>query len=223
MGKQWVRAQIKRNEVQNAVDGAISWVAANRRTAGIAGGCAAAAVLLGLLLLYSYRARRNDAWNQLSLANGLAYSGQIDAAIKTADELDAKYPSSDASGYGLLLAGDILYSRERFAESVKYYQRLLDKDQPKVLMPFALTDLAEALEADNKCPEATQTAERFLAAYPDNFLAPQTHAALARCQLALGQLDAAKAALQKIALQYPDTSWAAWAQARLKSLSEPGK
>jgi TolA-binding protein len=219
MGKQWVRAQIKRNEMQDAVDRAIRWISENRRTAGIAAGSVAGVILLALLFLYSTRARQDAAWNQFSFANGLAYSGQIDAAIKKVDELNEQYPSAKATGYGLLFAGDVLFHREKFADSVKYYKQLLDRGQPQVLIPFALAGLSEALEAQQQCAEAVQIEERFLGTYPDHFLAPQVHSALARCQIALNQLDAAKATLQKVALQYPDSSWAAWAQARLKALS----
>ena len=38
MGKQWVRAQIKRNEMQETVDRGLRWVAQNRQTAGISAG-----------------------------------------------------------------------------------------------------------------------------------------------------------------------------------------
>ena len=64
--------------------------------------------------------------------------------------------------------------------------------------------------------KAAQTAQRFLDAYGDHFLAPQVHSCLARSLESAGQAAQAKAAFQKIALQYADTSWAAWAQARLK-------
>ena len=62
-----------------------------------------------------------------------------------------------------------------------------------------------------------KTDERFLGAYAEHFLAPQVHVSLARCETTLGQRDTAKATLQKIALQYPESSWATWAQERLKA------
>jgi TolA-binding protein len=218
MGKQWVRAQVKRNEMQDVVDHGLRWVADNRRTAGIGAGAAAAALLFAGLFLYSHRAKQSAAWNELSLANGLAYSGQTDAALKKVDEINAAYPGAAASGYGLLFAGDMLFHRDRFADSVKYYQQLVDRGQPQVLQPFALGGLALAQEASKQCAEAVKSEERFLSAYADHFLAPQVHASLARCEETLGQKDTAKSTLQKIALQYPDTSWAAWAQERLKAL-----
>jgi len=218
MGKHWVRQQIKRNEVQEAVGRALAWTAGNRRTAGIAAGVSAGVILCAGLFLYSYRARQNAAWDQLSLAYGYASGGKADAAVKKVDELNAEYPASAASGYGLLFAGDLLFHRERSAESVKYYQQLLGRGRPQVLLPLAWGGLAAAQEAAGKCSEAVETGERFLGAYPDHFLAPQVHMSLARCQASLGRADAARAAWQKIALQYPDTSWAQAAQERLKAL-----
>jgi tetratricopeptide (TPR) repeat protein len=218
MGKQWVRAQVKRNEIQEAVDRGLRWVVENRQTAGVGAGVVAGVLLLGGLFLYSHRARQNAAWDDLSLANGLAYSGQMDAALKKVDEINTAYPGTPASGHSLLFAGDLLFHKDRFAESEKYYQQLVDRGQPQVLQPFALGGLALAQEAADQCAEGVKTDEKFLSAYPDHFLAPQVHASLARCETALGQKDAAKATLQKISLQYPETSWAAWAQERLKAL-----
>ena len=218
MGKQWVRAQVKRNELQDTVDGGLRWVLDNRQTAGIGAAGIAAVLLFAGLFLYSHRAKQNAAWDDLSLANGLAYSGQTEAALKKVDEIIAAYPGTAASGYGLLFAGDMLFHRDHFAESLKYYKQLVDRGQPLVLQPFALGGLALAQEAAGQCAEAVKTEEGFLGAHPDHFLAPQVHASLARCQTSLGQRDTAKATLQKIALQYPETSWAAWAQERLKAL-----
>jgi tetratricopeptide (TPR) repeat protein len=218
MGKQWVRAQVKRNELQDAVDRILFWVAANRQTAGIAAGAVAVVLLFAGLFLYSHRAKQNAAWDELSVANGLAYSGQTDAALKKVEEISAAYPGAAASGYGLLFAGDLLFHRDRYADSVRYYQQLVDRGQPQVLQPFALGGLALAQEASKQCAEAVKTAERFLGTYSDHFLAPQVHTSLARCETALGQRDTAKSTLQRIALQYPETSWAAWAQDRLKTL-----
>ncbi|MCX5796334.1 MAG: tetratricopeptide repeat protein [Elusimicrobia bacterium] len=218
MGKQWVRAQVKKNEMQEAVDRGLRWTLENRQTAGIGAAAIAGVLLLGGLFLYSHRARQNAAWDDFSLANALAYSGQTDAAVKKIDEMSAAYPGTPAAGYGLLFAADLLFHRDRFADSEKYYKQLVDRGQPQVLQPLALGGLALAQESAEQCAEAVKTEERFLGAYADHFLAPQVHASLARCETALGQRDTAKATLQKIALQYPETSWAAWAQERLKAL-----
>ncbi|HAM35614.1 MAG TPA: hypothetical protein DEB40_03510 [Elusimicrobia bacterium] len=218
MGKQWVRQQIKKNEIQDAVDRILRWVASNRRTAGIAAAAAAGVILLGGLSIYSYRARQSAAWDQFSLANAYAYQGQTDEALKKVEGLNAQYPSAAATGYALLFAGELLYQKERFPESAKYYKQLLDRGQPQTLLPFALEGLGMAQEAMAQCAEASQTGERFLQTYPDHFLAPQAHASLARCQITMSQAAAAKATLQKMVIQYPETSWASWAQEKLKTL-----
>ena len=217
MGKQWVRAQIKRNEMQETLDRGLRWVAQNRQTAGISGGAIAAVLLFAGLFLYSHHSRQIAAWDELSLANALAYSGQTDAALKKVDEITATYSGTPAAGYSLLFAGDMLFHKDRFADSEKYYKQLVDRGQPQVLLPLALGGLALAQETGGQCAEAVKTGERFLGTYPEHFLAAQVHASLARCEMTLGQRDTAKATLQKIALQYPESSWATWAQERLKA------
>jgi TolA-binding protein len=219
MGKQWVRQQMKKHELQDAVDKAIRWISENRQTAGIAAASAAGVMLLAGLFLYSHRAKNNAAWDLLSLANGYAYAGQAETAVKKIDELESQYQSTPAAAYGLLFAGDLLLHRSSFPDSMKYYKQLLDRGPPQHLQPFALCGMTVAQEALGQYNDAIQAGERFLNAYPDHFLAPQVHSALARCQVSSGQTDAAKATLQKIALQYPDTSWAGWAQNKLKAMS----
>jgi tetratricopeptide (TPR) repeat protein len=218
MGKQWVRAQVRKDEMAETVNRGLRWVTENRQTAGIGVGVIIGVLLLGGLFLYSYHAKQNAAWDGLSMANALAYSGQADAALKKVDEINAAYPGTPASGYGLLFAGELLFHKDRFAESEKYYTQLVERGQPQALQPLALGGLALAQESAGKYSEAVQSEEKFLGAYPEHFLAPQVHASLARCETALGQKDTVKATLQKIALQYPDTSWAAWAQGQLKAM-----
>lgn len=222
MSKQWVRQQIKKNEVQETVEHVIDWMTVNRRQASIFAGSAIGALVLAVIFLYGRHARNDAAWNALALANGYAYANQEEVALKKIDELNAEYPAAPASGYGLLFAGDILSHRARYPESAKYFTQLLDRGQPKSLLPFALNGLVLGSESAGQCPEAAKTAERFLQNYPDHFLAPQVHSSLARCQEAMGQTDTAKTTLQKIMLQYPDSSWASWAQERLKSAGSAG-
>ncbi|HAU90008.1 MAG TPA: hypothetical protein DCW72_07245, partial [Elusimicrobia bacterium] len=54
----------------------------------------------------------------------------------------------------------------------------------------------------------------FLAKYPDHFVAPEAHASLARLQEMTGAADLAKATYEKIALLYPETTWAMMARAK---------
>ena len=216
MGKQWVKAEIKRNEIQVAVDKTVLWVSENRQTASIAAGAAAVALLAASLFVYHARSIKDEAWSRLGLAQDLAGGGRADLALKQIQELTARYPNTDAAGFGLLLAGDILYPQGQYKEAIDNYRKVLEGGAQKALQPIAMGDIGLSLEASGLCQQAVETDGKFLETYPDHFLAPQVHASLARCLQALGQTEQAKAAYQKIALQYPQSVWAEWAQNRLQ-------
>jgi TolA-binding protein len=71
-------------------------------------------------------------------------------------------------------------------------------------------------EAAAAYSKAREISRKFLDTFPDHFMAPTVHACMARCLGYLKQVDDQKAALQKMTLQYPDTYWASWAQAKLQ-------
>ena len=87
---------------------------------------------------------------------------------------------------------------------------------PEPLKPFAAAERIAGFEAAGKPAECIAAAQSFLDTSSANFLGPQVQEILARCQLAAGQADAARATWQKISLQYPDTPCALRANARLQ-------
>ncbi|MBI3551460.1 MAG: tetratricopeptide repeat protein [Elusimicrobia bacterium] len=217
MGKQWVRQEIKRNELQELVDRVLLWASSNQQLAAAIGGGTAAAALLAGILIYRSHSMQSAAWDRLALAEDSAYAGQVESSLKQISELAAQYPNTAAAGYGYLFQGDLLYPRGQYKEALEAYNKVLESGQPKVLQPLALGDTALAQEAAGQCEQSALSAQRFLETYPDHFLAPQVHACLARCLQARGQADQARTAYQKITLQYPETSWALWAKKRLDS------
>ncbi|MBI4376553.1 MAG: tetratricopeptide repeat protein [Elusimicrobia bacterium] len=216
MGKQWVRAQIKHNELQDILEAGLAWVSRNRKTAGIAAGSALAAVLLVSGILYQRKSLRSEAWNKLWMVQAYAYSNRLPDALEQMKGLAADYPNTPATAFGWLFAGDMLFPQGKFQEAVEHYTRLIEMGT-EGLQPYALNGLAISFEAAGQPQKAAEAAQRFLDLYPDHFLAPQVHGCLARSLKTLGQLEQAKGALQRITIQYQDTSWAKWAQDQLQS------
>ena len=86
-----------------------------------------------------------------------------------------------------------------------------------ILLAIKLLTLDKALEAAGKPTECAASAQSFLDAHADHFLGAQVYETMARCQVAAGQAEAARATWQKISLQYPETPWAARANSRLQA------
>lgn len=221
MGKQWVRQEIKRDELAEQIDRLVVWISKNQQLAGMIAAGAAVVIVGSALLIYRSRSIASASWDRLALAEEAAYAGQGDSAISQLKSLSEQYSGSDAAAYGLLFQGDLFYTKGSYKEALESYGKVAEYGRPKVIQPLAVGDSALAQEAAGDCAQAIQTAQRFLETYPDHYLAPQVHACLARCLEASGQADQARTAAQKIVLQYPDTSFAAWARQKVEGV-KPG-
>lgn len=214
------KSEVKRDELKDALAQTLDWIILRRReVARTAGGAAVLGLALGLFL-YGRHSRRNAAWDALSLAELYAYSGKSQEAQTLLARVTEGDASPAAASLAQMLKGDLLWPRGEQDQALAAYDQAA-ASAPEALRPFALASKVLALETAGKSAECVAAAQSLLDAYPDHALAPQTHSSLARCLLASGQADAARTALQKISLQYPNTPWAAWAGARLQAPSTP--
>ncbi|MDE2142908.1 MAG: tetratricopeptide repeat protein [Elusimicrobia bacterium] len=212
--KHWShKSEAAQDEVKDAIEETVDWLWVRRREAGYAaGGVAAAALVLGFFL-YQRRAAVNAAWDKLSQAELYAYSGRPQDARELVNQVtDGSSPA--AAALAQMLDGDLHFPKGEYDQALTAYDKAAAV-APEALRPFAQAEKVMTLAAAGKAADCATSAQAFLDAYPEHLLAAQIHTDLARCQMALGQNDVAKATLQRIALQYPGTPWAEWAADRL--------
>ncbi|TBR23124.1 tetratricopeptide repeat protein [bacterium] len=214
MNQEITKQDIKRNEVADVLEGGFRWVKLHPQQALWSGLGAAAVVLVAVAFVFRRHQAREDAWSSLAAATAYAYSGQTDAALGQVKAVAEAHGGTAAAGYARLLAGDVLFQQGKFKEAGQSYQELLAQPGDAAAAPMALSGLALAQEGAGDCPAAAASAQKFLDAHQDHYLAPQTHAVLARCLAAQGKTEDAKAAFQRIEILYPGTYWESWAKAR---------
>jgi hypothetical protein len=215
--KHWsTKSEAAQDEVKDAIEEAIEWILIRRREASYAAAGLAAVALLGGLFLYQRRAAVNAAWDKLSQAELYAYSGRPQDAQALLTQVATEGASPAAAALAHMLEGDLHYPRAEYDQALAAYDKAA-QESPEVLRPYAQAERVMALEAAGKAAECAAAAQAFIEANPEHLLAAQIHTSLARCQMALGQADAAKATLQRIALQYERTPWAERANARLQA------
>jgi tetratricopeptide (TPR) repeat protein len=216
--KHWAtKSEAAKDEVRDFVEEAVDWLIVRRREAAwTAGGVAAVALVVGLFL-YGRNSRINTAWDKLSQAELYAYSGRVPEAQTILNQVVAEGGAPAASTLADMLQGDLHYSHGEYDQALEAYDKAAQA-APEALRPYALANKVLTLQAAGKSADCAAAAQSFLDATPDHLLAAQVHAGLARCQLAQGQSEAAKATLQRISLQYPNTPWAEWASSRLQTL-----
>jgi tetratricopeptide (TPR) repeat protein len=214
--KHWASKQTsKQDEVRDVFVRGLDWAMTRRREVAMgAAGAAVAGILIGLFF-YSRTARQNEAWDKLAMAEAYSYYGRPQEAATTLNEVAEQTLNPAAAGLAGMMSGDIKQAKGEHDAAVADYSRA-SENAPEPLKPFAFAHKISALEAAGKPAECMAAASSFLEANSDHFLGPQVQETLARCQLAAGQPEAAKATWQKISLQYPDTPWAARANARLQ-------
>lgn len=213
MSKQWVRQEIKRNELAERIENVAERVQENRQMAlAIGGGILAVVVAVGLAWARMSKAR-TEAWEKLAIAHTFAYQGQLKSAQ---EQLQAVIDGpAKPGGHAMLFSGDIHFKNGQYKEAADAYQKLIDRQGPKQLVPVAMANLGLALEGAGDCKAAIEANQRFLDVHQDHFMAPQAHGSLARCQINLGEGAQAKATLDRMVLLYPETYWAGWAREKL--------
>lgn len=213
MSKQWAKEEANKNEVADVLERAALWVRANPQPS-LWTALAVVAVIAGTAAFFVRSAKvKEDSWARLSAATLYAQSGYADASLDQIKALTEIHPGTPAAGYARLLAGDILFQQGKFKESEQAYEAALAQANPPALAPMSLSSLALAQEGAGEYSAAAGTAQRFLNAHQDHFLAPLTHAVLARCLAAEGKTKEAKETFQRIEILYPGTYWETWAKA----------
>lgn len=214
--KHWASRQpAKTDEVRDLFAKGLDFALTRKREVAMGAG---AAVVIGIalgLFVYSRAARENEAWDKLSMAEAYSYYGRGQEAAASLAEVAQSNASPAAAGLAGLMEGDLKQAKGEHDAALASISRASDA-APDTLKPFAGAARVSALETAGKSAECIAAAQSFLEANADHFLGPQVQETMSRCQLAAGQTDAARATWQKISLQYPDTPWAARANARLQ-------
>lgn len=214
--KHWASRQTsKQDEVRDFFGQILDQALARRKEVGM--GIAGVAVIGLLIGFYSYSrtAAENEAWDKLSMAEAYSYYGKAKEASDTLGEVAAQTASPAAAALANQIQGELKQSKGEHDAALASFARAAEVS-PLPLKPFALAEKVSALEAAGKPADCVAAAQSFLDANADHFLAPQVYEVMARCQVAAGQGEAARATWQKITLQYQDTPWAARANARLQ-------
>lgn len=205
--------EAKHDEVREAAAGAFEWLLQRKQQALLVAGGVLATLLVAAVVTVQRRASKADAWDRYALAELLAYGGRPTDAVDAARKLGEEKPGTRAATMARLLEGDILQARGEYKAALEAYAKAAQEQGP--LTPFSAANRAMTLEAAGQHAEALSAAKQFLTESPEHFLAPLVLSVQARCEQALGQAEAARASLQRITLQYPDSPWAAWANTRL--------
>jgi tetratricopeptide (TPR) repeat protein len=215
----WI-ASGKPEAAPDKFDLALAWIKKNRETFIGSVVIILAAAVFGVYFFIHYRDLRDTAWKNLFIAQQIGYQGNIPQAQQQLASIETSYGSTSAAPYATMTKGDILFAQGKFKEAGEEYAKIITA---KEIGAFALYNLGKCKESMGDLAGAQAQYSEFLSKYPENFMAPEVHASLARSQELAGAKDLAKTTYEKIALLYPETAWAMQAKARLAQPAAPAK
>lgn len=124
-------------------------------------------------------AKQADADTLLDLADVSRFTKHHDEAIALLEQLRARFPGSAEAGEAAFTLGRIEADRGSLSKAAAHFEQYLDERPTGSLVEDALGRLMGAYEALGRSADASATAERYLARFPNGTHAGKAHKILA--------------------------------------------
>lgn len=192
----------------------------NRAQAFSVGAIAVVAVILGInFFIESQEAAKVDATARLGDMLMAEQSGQIDEAIRIAEELLTTYAGTPAAAQGTVLLGNLHFSQGRYTDALRYFDLYLaDYGPVDVLTNAAENGQAACLEAQGDLDEAARRYEEIAQQFSGMAPAALAQMNAARCYGILGNRTKQRQLLEAVRDEYARFPVAARARTELEML-----
>lgn len=179
-------------------------------------------VFIGIVTFISVniRSRTNEEAREIFGEALLEYqSGKFSNTISKLKKIADNYTSTSSASKAVFLLGSLYYELGNYSLAVEAYKRYIEKyDENDFLNTAVYKGLGSAyiqLKDHDNAISAFQTA---IKKYPDNFNIPEIRYKLARCYIEKQNLENARAELNLIIQQYPQSTYAKEAKLMLASI-----
>jgi len=127
-----------------------------------------AVILIIIVFVYVHNTNVEEASAQLGIAQ-VEYSNlNYDRAISRLEKLIENYSSTGEADQGMFLLANILYQKDRFEESKKYFEQFVDSySGSDILLASGIAGLAACYEKESMFSEAAETYAKAAATAPD--------------------------------------------------------
>ena len=169
------------------------------------------------LYLRSRNSQEDKAAGQLAEASVLFWQGDYPRSIEISKQVYATYGSTPSGIDAHRVAGDAGFWNGDFKSAISEYRRYLDKVKTGILADAVRRSLAYSLESDAQPLEAAKLYEGLVGKF-DRTSSAEFLVAAARCYRQAGQVAPAIARLERVDLEFGDTSYAQQARVTLGEL-----
>ena len=150
--------------------------------------------------------RENSAAEKLAQANELFWRADYDRSRQIAQEVSKQFSGTPSGTDALRISGDNSYWRGNWKEAIADYKAYLKANNSGLIASTVKRSLAYALESDGQYAEAVPLYTSLVGVFERESSGEMLFAA-ARCQLALQKREEAKALLQRVVDEFPDSSF----------------
>ncbi len=213
------RDDIKGDFLQETLQKALEWVSHNRQTFFSIVGTVAVVLVVAAFVVTNFKSLRKQGWERYSQGENWIYANNPGNALNSFEDVITNFSRTPAATYALLAKADILSQQKRYPEAIDAYKKCIEKNPPKLVLPFALSGLGISQENSGDFAGAIETYKRFVSDFPDHFLSPKIYESLARTYEMSRNADGAKEVYEKIITMFPATIWADKARVRYQALA----
>ncbi len=193
-----------------------NFVKANRK--GILGVIIAIVVAAAAYAGYgAYQNKKHQKqWGDMFLAE-LNFLTDKENSTAALEQYAQQNKNNEAGAYAALMLGNANYQIGDYPKAEMYFKQAV-ASKFKDISAMAEVSLITALIAQNLNEQAIAQADSFIAKNPNHFALAQVSHSKALAQELSGKKEDAKASYNKLAQDYPNTYYAAFAQLRLQEL-----
>ena len=172
-------------------------------------GVAVGIVVVGIAAYYVIsggRTRENAASEKLAEANSLFWRADYDRSRQVAQDVAKNFPGTPSGTDAFRISGDDAYWRGKWKDAMADYNAYLAKNHSGLIADGVRRSLAYAEESAGQIADASALYDKLVGVFDRNSSGEMLFAS-ARCQLALGHKDEAKARYQRIIDEFPDSGF----------------
>lgn len=170
------------------------------------------AVVLALIIwaVVSYRHNRNaESIDKLVTIEQVFYSGDYKEAIRRLEKYCTEYEGTTGGGIGTYYLATSYYNTDQFDFAKNNFEIYVnDYADNELYTVVSMAGIASCLEGLNDYEGAIEQWGKVANKYPDFYLTPEYLLNQARCYRLINQPEKAKSVYEKIAKDYPESSYA---------------
>lgn len=202
------RSELKENILASKLEIVIKWGMENRGPVLTIAGLTLAGLLLSSVFILRSREQKEFNVTRLAQVQALVIQKRYDQARSILEDMALINLSGPLAFQIPYYRGVTALGLKDYAAAQTYLKEAFDKGGDSPLKPLTLVNLGFAFEEAGDPAGAVEQYGRFMADFPEHFMAPRVQLLLGKALLRAGKEVEGKKALEQLVDLYPTSAWA---------------